>query len=93
MKKGERKVKKEYIAGQILVGFKKEVTLKQAKDLLTKHSLSLLEDTLFKNIRVLLVGVPMGKEHEWCERFASEEIVQFAEVNRLNRLRPLSEGR
>jgi len=82
-----KEIHKDYVEGQILVGFKEDVTREQAEELIDSYGLSYESiftgpnawiDPLLKSMKVY---VPNGKEQEWIKLFEKEALVDYAELN------------
>ena len=76
---------KNYVLGEVLVGFHKHVTEKEANDFFNDYNPNLIkwESHFSKNgaLKWGVVTVPEGDEHKWIKIFESREIVRYAELN------------
>lgn len=66
--------KKPYKEGNLIVGFKEEVSKKDAKKILASHNLTISHE--FKLINSFIIDVPLGKEKDWAGT-----LVKHNEVN------------
>jgi len=68
---------KNYIIGEIIVGFKSDVTFQQAREVVESFSVTIKKaDPAF-----LLVSVPSGQENNFIRKFLDDPLVRYAELN------------
>jgi len=83
-----KEVYKDYVEGQILVGFNEDVTKKQAEELIENYGLSYYESVFTGPsawesplLKVMKVYVDNGEEQNWIDIFEDESLVKYAELN------------
>lgn len=73
---------KEYVSGEIMVGFNADVTLEQQKNLVAGLGVSAKESLgASLNLNALLVTVPAGQENDFLFKFKQSKWVKYAELN------------
>ncbi len=80
----DRKKGQEFVSGDVIVGFIKGVTEKEALEIIQKYNLKIkLYSPNPEQWGV--VNVPKGKEIEWICKFEENKDIQFAELNGISR--------
>ena len=74
---------KNYIIGEIIVGFKPDVTLQQAKEVVESLGVSIkkVDQVIFNDLHFLLISVPPDQEKIFINNFSSSSFVRYAELN------------
>lgn len=70
---------KNYIEGQLLLTFKRGVSLKEAKKIIAPYKLSIL--TYMSTLNIALVAVPKGKEEQWQRKLQKNDKIEIVAFN------------
>lgn len=76
----------EFVKGEILIGFKSELSADQIRSILDKYGLTSKQQLDFPSTKILLVVVPTGEEFEWICRLKVDSAIESVNVNGVNRI-------
>ncbi|MEK6852483.1 MAG: hypothetical protein AABX59_01260, partial [Nanoarchaeota archaeon] len=79
-----------YIKGEIIVKFKEGVNKDNVSELVSSFGLS-LKDYNPSFLNVAVVAVPVGSENSWIIKFQEHDIVEYAQLNRIYGIGPVTE--
>jgi len=74
---------KDYVGGELVIGFNEGTSKNQAKGLILEFGLTLKDVSGLENLDTVVIEVPIGEEQVWIERFENTNIVSYVKLNDL----------